>query len=121
MCRSVCSRSTKGARSWTLDAAITHTGTVLLSRTRYGVDSYKSVLMASCRPQVWNLDTCKCTGTVLASGKPVCRLELAGGRLYAATGRRVLVWAMPCLVPIASVAVSREAGAVCSLCVGPRV
>jgi len=70
--------------------------------------------------KVWNLDTCKCTGTVLASGKPVCRLELAGGRLYAATGRRVLVWAMPCLVPIASVAVSREAGAVCSLCVGPR-
>ena len=36
-------------------------------------------------------------------------------------GRRVFVWALPCLAPVASVEVSRECGAICSLCVGPRV
>jgi hypothetical protein len=36
-------------------------------------------------------------------------------------GRRVFVWSLPCLAPVASVEVSRECGAICSICVGPRV
>lgn len=34
--------------------------------------------------QVWDLETCKCAGTLLRVAKPVARLELAAGRLYAA-------------------------------------
>lgn len=34
--------------------------------------------------QVWDLETCKCAGTLLRAGKPVAHLELAAGRLYAA-------------------------------------
>lgn len=60
-------------------------------------------------------------GTLLTAGKPVSRLELAAGRLYAAAGRRVFVWALPCCAPLASVEVSKECGAICSLAVGPRV
>ncbi len=71
--------------------------------------------------QAWDLETYKCVGTLLTAGKPVSRLELAAGRLYAAAGRHVLVWALPCCAPLASVEVSKECGAICSLAVGPRV
>lgn len=33
--------------------------------------------------QVWDLETCKCVGTLLRAAKPVAHLELAAGRLYA--------------------------------------
>lgn len=77
--------------------------------------------LATCTLQVWDLETCKCVGTLLRAAKPVARLELAAGRLYAAAGHRVFVWALPCCAPIASVEVSTECGAICSLAVGPRV
>jgi CXCXC repeat len=35
--------------------------------------------------QVWDLETCKCVGTLLRAAKPVAHLELAAGRLYAAS------------------------------------
>lgn len=82
-----------------------------------------STLFAGCSDgclTAWDLTTCMNVVTLLPGGKPICRLEVAAGRLYAATGRRVLIWALPQLAPVASVAVCRDAGAVCSLCVGPR-
>jgi CXCXC repeat len=37
--------------------------------------------------QVWDLETCKCVGTLLRAAKPVAHLELAAGRLYASSVR----------------------------------
>ena len=41
--------------------------------------------------QVWDLEMCKCVGTLLRAAKPVAHLELAAGRLYAASVRRCVV------------------------------